>query len=121
MSKKAKDPKPKGKKKAKGSSAAEGVRLVSHPRASTQIRKLRAFGGIAGLCLTAYAAHNAGLPAFDVGVRALIGGVVGSMVAWSAAVVVWRHIVIAEFRTAQLRAHAARMPAPAPDTPKAEA
>ena len=110
MSKKAKDTKAKDakKKKAKGQPGTEGVSLITHPRARGQIRTARSLGGLAGLFLTAYAAHKGGLPAFDVGIRALVGGIAGTMVGWTVGVVVWRHLVIAEVRTAQNRILEAR-------------
>ena len=112
--------KSKGKAKGKAQGSDDALTLINHSRASQGIRKARAIGGIAGLVLTAYAAHKGGLPTFDVGFRALIGGLAGSLIAWAVAVVAWRHLVIAEVRAAHARAHApAQVPAPVPSAPDA--
>jgi hypothetical protein len=95
-----KDPK-KAKPAAESSSVA--IRLSDHPRAAVQVRTWRAIGGIAGLALAAYAAHGGGLAPFDVGLRALVGGLAGSLIAWTVAVVVWRQVVVAEVRAARNR------------------
>ena len=50
------------------------------------------------------------MPTFDVGLRALVAGIVGYMLAWMCAVTVWRHLVLAE-----LRAAVERTQAPDPD------
>ena len=39
------------------------------------------------------------MPAFDVGLRALMAGVVGYGLAWACSVTIWRHLVLAELRT----------------------
>ena len=46
------------------------------------------------------------MPTFDVGLRALVAGIVGYMLAWMCAVTVWRHLVLAELRAAVERTHA---------------
>jgi hypothetical protein len=120
MSKKAdkSDEKPEGKKdkkdkkgKGKGSPDAGGGPSVSaHPRASYQVRRAKGWGGIAGFALAAYLSYKAGVPTADLGLRALIAGIVGYMLAWACAVTVWRHLVLAE-----LRAAAERVAGPDPD------
>ena len=107
--------KTKGKTKGKAQDKADGLTLMNHPRASQQILKARALGGLAGLFLAAYAAHKGGLPPFDVGLRALLGGIAGSLIAWAVAVVAWRHLVVAEVRAAHARLNApTQVSAPAP-------
>ena len=97
-----KDKKDKKAKKAQPASG-EGVRIADHPRAVANVRLWRAIGGFAGLALAAYAANSAGLPAFDVGLRALVGGLIGSLIAWTVSVIVWRQLVVAEIRAAHAR------------------
>ena len=48
----------------------------------------------------------------DLGLRALMAGIVGYMLAWACAVTVWRHLVLAELRAALERAGGIR---PRPD------
>ena len=103
---KKKDKKDKKPKKGSASAATEGVRIADHPRAASSVRTWRAAGGFAGLVLAAYAANKGGLPAFDVGLRALVGGLVGSLIAWTVAVIVWRQLIVAEIHAAHARLHA---------------
>ncbi|HTU84964.1 MAG TPA: hypothetical protein VMF57_05280 [Solirubrobacteraceae bacterium] len=91
----------KAKKKGKGSGdAAGGPSVAAHPRASYQVRRAKGWGGIAGFAIAAYLSYKAGVPTFDLGLRALIAGIVGYMLAWACAVTVWRHLVMAELRAA---------------------
>jgi hypothetical protein len=91
----------KKKKKGKGSGdAAGGPSVAAHPRASYQVRRAKGWGGIAGFALAGYFSYKAGVPTFDLGLRALIAGIVGYMLAWACAVTVWRHLVLAELRAA---------------------
>jgi hypothetical protein len=114
--KKAKQPKKGKDAKASKQAQADSVRLANHPRATREIRKWRALGGLAGLGLAAYAANKGGLPLFDVGLRALVGGIVGSLVGWTVAVIAWRQMVVAELRAAHARLH----PPPTPVSPDAQ-
>jgi hypothetical protein len=98
---KAEGKKGKKDKKGKGSGdAAGGPSIAAHPRASYQVRRAKGWGGIAGFALAAYLSYKAGVPTFDLGLRALIAGIVGYMLAWFCAVTVWRHLVLAELRAA---------------------
>jgi len=96
-----KDKKDKKGKKGKGSGeAAAGPSIAAHPRASYQVRRAKGWGGLAGFALAAYFSYKAGVPTVDLGLRALIAGIVGYMLAWACAVTVWRHLVLAELRAA---------------------
>jgi hypothetical protein len=96
----------KDKKKSKGSGdPASGLSIASHPRASDQVRRAKGWGGIVGFGIAAYLSYRAGVPTFDLGLRALIAGIVGYMLAWACAVSVWRHLMVAELRAAVERAH----------------
>jgi hypothetical protein len=115
--------KKKGKSKGSGDSAA-GPSVASHPRASYQVRRAKGWGGILGFGLAAYFSYKAGVPYADLGLRALIAGIVGYMLAWACAITVWRHLVLAELRAAV--EHAAGpdpdlIPARAPQPAKAPA
>jgi hypothetical protein len=112
MSKGSKDEK-KDKKKKKGddaSGATGGPSVFNHPRARYQVRRAKGWGGIAGFLIAGYLSYKAGVPTFDVGLRALVFGIVGYMLAWMCAVTVWRQLVLAE-----LRAAVERTQAPDPD------
>ena len=102
MSKSSKDEKDKkDKKKKKGADGAPaGPSVASHPRARYQVRRAKGWGGIAGFVIAGYLSYKAGVPIFDVGLRALVFGMVGYMLAWMCAVTVWRQLVLAELRAA---------------------
>ena len=94
----------KGKKGKKGKTGADnGSRAISvadHPRASAAVKRAKGFGGLGGFALAAYISHKAGVPAEQVGMRALLVGIAGYLVAWACAVTIWRHLVLAEFKAA---------------------
>jgi hypothetical protein len=110
------DGKSKDKKKGKkgeGDAEADGISLATHPRARSQVRRAKGWGGLAGFGIACYLSLKAGVPPPQAGMRALAAGVAGYLVAWACAVSVWRHLVLAEIRAAVEAAHAgARAPAP---------
>jgi hypothetical protein len=135
MSKSSKDEK-KSKKKTGDDAAADAARgavapsVANHPRASYQVRRAKGWGGVAGFAIAGYLSYKAGVPTFDVGVRALVAGIVSYMLAWMCAVTVWRHLVLAELRAAVERSQApdpdliparAQKPAPAGEGSPAQA
>lgn len=77
------------------------VRLSEHPRARRQIRMAKGWAGLAGCALAGYASWHGGAPFFDTVLRALLWGVAAYMLVWFCAVQVWRHLAIAEVRTAE--------------------
>lgn len=108
-----------GKKAAKKDKSADAarngqisIRLADHPRALHHIRKARAWGGLVGLVLAGLAAHGAQLTSFDVGVRALAGGIAGTLIVWAVALAAWRHLALAEVR-ARIAPAAVATPVPA--------
>ncbi len=72
------------------------IRLNDHPRARRQIDLARGWGGVGAFLLVALLGLHAGVPPATVGVRALLSGVVAYIVCWGLAVMVWRHLAIAE-------------------------
>jgi hypothetical protein len=82
---------------------AEQIRISAHPRARRQIAQAKAWGALAAFGLVLLVSWQAGVPAFDVGLRALAAGVVGYIVAWGVAVQVWRHLAVAEVRDVHRR------------------
>jgi hypothetical protein len=87
----------KGKGKGKGKKSG-GLSVATHPRAHAGVRRAKGWGGLGGFVLAGYLSYRAGVPPELIGVRALIGGALGYMVAWATAVTVWRHLVLAELR-----------------------
>lgn len=72
------------------------------------IRRVRSWGGIAGFGVTAAGGYLHGGAVADVALHALVAGVVGTLVAWAAAVTVWRHLLRARVRVAVEAALAVR-------------
>ena len=104
MSKDTKKTKGKGAEKPKGETLPS---VANHPRAGVQIARAKSWGGLGGFVLAAFLSWRAGVPAADVLLRALMAGVAGYVGAWACAVVVWRHLVVAELRAVRAY-HAAR-------------
>lgn len=138
MSKKAEKPekadKADKKKKGKGKAdASGGPSVATHPRASYQVRRAKGWGGVAGFGIAAYLSYKAGVPTADLGLRAIVAGMVGYLLAWACAVTVWRQLVLAELRAIverkagpnpdmiPARAGAAQNGAPAPEAAAAPA
>jgi hypothetical protein len=106
MAKQAKDEKSKGKKGAKGKDgkkgekgAAAGPSIATHPRAGVQVRRAKGLGGLGGFAIAGLLSLQAGVPMFDVALRALVAGVIAYVLAWACSVTIWRHLVLAELRT----------------------
>ena len=84
------------------------VRLEAHPRAQRSIARAKAIGGVVGFVLGLWLGAQAGLPAWDTGVRALAGGVAGWLIVWVAAVQIWKQLILAEYRAAEAKREQAR-------------
>lgn len=93
----------KPKDKTKADTGAKLPSVANHPRAGVQIGRMKAWGGLGGFCLVALLSERAGVPATDLLLRAILGGVAAYLVAWGVGVAVWRHLVIAELRAARLQ------------------
>ncbi len=79
------------------------IGIAAHPRAARGVRRARAYAGLGGFLLGAYLAHGAGLPAFDVLLRALLAGIGAHVAGWLLAIAYWRAAILAELEAA--RAH----------------
>lgn len=84
------------------------IRINDHPRACRQIELARGWGGIGCFVLVGLLAHHAGLTTVSAGFRAILAGVVGYMVFWGLAVMVWRHLAVAEEAAARVSAEQRR-------------
>jgi hypothetical protein len=101
----AKDKKADKKAKGKGD-AAEGsgfVRVANHPRAQSHIAKAKGWGGLLGFFVVGWYSHAAGVPLPQAALRAILGGAGLYVLAWAAAVAVWREVAVAEIERTRRR------------------
>jgi hypothetical protein len=89
---------PDKKKSAKDSKPEVVVSIAQHPRAKAGIRRARTRGALIVFALVFVLNHLSGQELFDTLWRALLAGVVANVVIWGFAIVIWRHIVLAEVR-----------------------
>ena len=81
-------------------SGAPQLTLAAHPRAARAVARAKALGGLVGFLLGGYLSlptHT--LPA--AAMRALLAGIFCYVAVWSAAVFLWRRLVVAELRHAE--------------------
>jgi hypothetical protein len=90
------------------------ISLREHPRASTGIRRAKAYGGLAGFLLVAAGGWLHHGVVADVLLHALAGGIAGYFLVWGAAVAVWRQLLHAEAAAVVARAAERRRVAVAP-------
>lgn len=95
-----------GRKAKKTGAQEKALSVATHPRGGNAVRRAKGIGGIAGFALAALISHKAGAQPQQMLERALIFGIVGYLLAWTCAVTVWRHIVLAELRARVERATA---------------
>ena len=89
----------KGKKGNKGKGQpASAISIAGHPYAASAVRSLKGWGGVIGFALAAILSLRAGVPLAVLGLRAIVAGLAGYMVAWWCGVAAWRAIVTAEAR-----------------------
>ena len=72
------------------------VTVSKHPRARRQVRLAKGWGGLAGFAIVAAVGLRSGLPAPELALRAVLGGVAAYLVVWACAVYAWRQLVVAE-------------------------
>jgi hypothetical protein len=84
------------------------VSLSEHPRAGRSIRVTKAWGGLLAFGVTGFASHATGMGLDGTALRALVGGIIGYLLTWWLAIVVWRNLLQAEARVAIERAVARR-------------
>ena len=93
----------KSDKKGKGKSGTADepemvVSIAAHPRAKAGIRRARTRGALIAFALVLALNLVGDQTPFDATWRALLAGIVANVVVWRFAIVIWRHIVIAEVR-----------------------
>jgi hypothetical protein len=84
------------------------ISIAEHPRAAASVRRWKSWGGIAAFALALAAGLAGGLDTWTAVSRALVGGVVGYLAVWAAALAVWRHLLHAEARAVMARVAARR-------------
>jgi len=88
--------------------ADTAVRVAAHPRASASIRRLRGRAGLGAFAVCLLLSLRAGVPAFDAVARGLAAGIAAQFAVWFAAVLVWRHLIVAELALHREALEAAR-------------
>jgi uncharacterized membrane protein (DUF485 family) len=77
--------------------------VSKHPRARRSIRTIKAWAALIAFILVEYKCVKAGMT-FDQSVtRALLAGIAAYVIAWVAAVIVWRQLVVAEIEALRRR------------------
>lgn len=90
---------PRGRRRAGDQPAGPVLPSVAnHPRAGAQVARVKAWAGLGVFALVALLSWRADVPFEDLALRALAGGIVAYLVAWAAAVSIWRHLVVTELR-----------------------
>lgn len=84
------------------------IRINDHPRACRQIDLARGWGGIGAFGLVALLGYEGGIPPESIALRSVIAGVLGYIVCWGLAVMVWRHLAVAEEAAARASAEQRR-------------
>jgi hypothetical protein len=94
----AKASKDKAKKKGAAAAGSEwpAISVSAHPRATRSIRQSKAWAGLAAFVLVGWFSRQAGVDDFEVGVRALLAGVVFYIVTWALSVALWQRLVVHE-------------------------
>ena len=78
-------------------------RLSAHPRARTQISLAKSWAGLIAFVAVTLLSRGADVPWFDAILRGLGAGVVAYLVAWGAAVAIWRNIAKGELEVMRRR------------------
>jgi hypothetical protein len=98
---------PKKKNKDDGEAVVEGaeakkieVSIAAHPRARAGIRRARTRAALGAFVLVLVLNLLGDQTLFDATWRALLAGIVVNVIVWRCAIIVWRHIVLAEVREA---------------------
>lgn len=99
------------KGKGEAEAAAEGDRraltLAEHPKATRQIRTVRAWAALLGFAAVLVLAVRAGQELEEALGRALIAGIASYVAAWMTMVAAWRQLAQAEIEHARKRIVAA--------------
>lgn len=92
------DKKKKGKQPETAEKKTVKVTISAHPRARAGVRRARTRAALLAFMLVLVLNLVGDQPPFDAVWRALLAGIVVNIIAWRCAIVVWRHLLIAELR-----------------------
>ena len=116
-----KAPKGKSSKGGKGSKGkggkGKGATIASHPKARAQIRAAKGWGGLGGFAIAAYLSYQAQVPFDQLGLRAIVAGIAGYLVAWAFMLTLWHYLLLAELEALAERRRAAAAAAAPPTVP----
>ena len=98
-----KDAKKKGKGKGGDAENPRAIRLATHPRAQRQIAQAKGWGGLLGFLVVGWLSYAGGSALPEAGLRAIAGGAGLYVLAWAAAVAIWREVAVAEVERARRR------------------
>jgi hypothetical protein len=93
----------KEKKAKKDEPAPVTVSIAQHPRAKAGIRRARTRAAFGAFVLVFALNMLSSGDAFTSTWRALLAGIVVNIIVWRCAIVVWRHVVVAELRAEEER------------------
>jgi len=77
--------------------------VAKHPRARRSIRSIKGWAALIVFILVEYKCLKGGMTFDQSVVRALLAGIGAYLIAWVAAVIVWRQIVVAEIEALRRR------------------
>ena len=77
------------------------VQLSAHPRARRHIATAKGWGGLIGFAVVFLLSMRAHMSAWEAGLHAIGGGMALYLLAWGAAVIIWREIAVAEVEHAR--------------------
>lgn len=96
-------------KKAKGDATGQRTQpsVAAHPRAKRSISRVKAWCGLLAFAVVAFFSYRTGVPAFEIGARALAAGVAAYLIGWALAVGLWQRLVVHELKVEADRRRAA--------------
>ena len=79
------------------------ISVAEHPRAGASVRRAKSWGGLIAFALMLAAGLLGGVDTTTAVGRAVVGGIVGYLAVWAAAVAIWRHLLRAEAKAVLAR------------------
>jgi hypothetical protein len=82
------------------------ISVAEHPRAGASVRRAKSWGGLLAFALMLAAGMLGGVDLGTALGRAVVGGMVGYLATWAAALAIWRHLLRAEAKAVLARVRA---------------